>query len=192
MSRPGQRSSGQRSSDQRSSGQRSSGKEESGERADGKGAEVANKEELYPPGRLLGVDVGAVRTGLARTDPFRLFPTPVGTFSPKQALLEIEHQVKHEGPVAAVIVGYPLSLEGEKTHGTQHVEKFIRQLKKRLPGLPVLTMDERFSTKIARRLLVESGVPKKKRAQKGRVDVAAASWILQEFLEANPEWNTAV
>jgi RNAse H-fold protein YqgF len=146
----------------------------------------------YPPGCLLGVDVGAVRNGLARTDPFRLFPTPVGTFSPKEALQEIEHQVKHEGPVAAVIVGYPLSLEGEKTHGTQHVENFIRQLKKRLPGLPVLTMDERFSTKIARRLLVESGVPKKKRAQKGRVDVAAASWILQEFLEANPEWSTAV
>lgn len=142
-----------------------------------------------PNGRLLGVDVGTVRTGIARTDPFRLFATPVGTFSPPDALQEIERQVKEEGPIAGVVVGYPLTLEGEKTHGTAPVEKFIRKLKKRLPGLMVITMDERFSSRIARRLLVESGVPKKKRAKKGRVDVAAAAWILQEFLEAHPEWT---
>lgn len=137
-------------------------------------------------GRLLGIDVGGKRVGLARTDPFKTFATPVGTFSPDESFRQIGEQVNLSVPVDGIVVGWPLTPQGERTHATSLVEAYIRKLEKKFPDIPIYKIDERYSSRDARKILVESGVPRKKRQEKGRVDQAAAAYLLQEFLESNP------
>lgn len=137
-------------------------------------------------GRLIGIDVGSKRVGIARTDLFKTFAAPVGTFSPDESYKEMDRQIKMEGPVDGIVVGWPLTPQGDPTHSTQLVKDYIKKLKKKYPSIPTYTIDERFSSRDARRILVNSGVPKKKREEKGRVDQAAAAYLLQQFLESNP------
>lgn len=138
-------------------------------------------------GRILGVDVGSKRVGLARTDLLRTSANPIGTFTPHQSFAEIKNQIEHEGPVLAIVVGWPLTPQGKPTHATPLVNKYLKQLKKKCRGIKLYTFDERYSSKQAMKLMVESGVPKKKRNQKGRLDQAAAALILNQFLEAHPD-----
>ncbi|MCG2588629.1 Holliday junction resolvase RuvX [Rhodohalobacter sulfatireducens] len=138
-------------------------------------------------GRILGVDVGSKRVGLARTDLLRTNANPFGTFPPNQSIREIEKQVKNEGPVKAIVVGWPLTPQGDPTNATGLVENYIKSLEKKFRDIKIYKMDERYTSRQAQNLLVEAGVPKKKRREKGRVDQAAAALILQQFLEAHPE-----
>ncbi|MFO7845422.1 MAG: Holliday junction resolvase RuvX [Balneolaceae bacterium] len=137
-------------------------------------------------GRLLGVDVGGKRVGLARTDPLKTFASTIGTFSPKESFRVIKAQVKMEGPIEGIVVGWPLTPQGDRTHATSLVEEYIKQLRQRFPDITVYTIDERYSSRKAEQIMIASGVPKKKRRKKGRVDQAAAAYLLQEFLESNP------
>lgn len=138
-------------------------------------------------GRILGVDVGSKRVGLARTDLLRTNANPIGTFSPRDSFHEIEHQINHEGPVIGIVVGWPLSPQGERTHSTELAVHFINTLKNKFKGLEIYKMDERYSSLEAMEFMVESGVSKERRNKKGRLDQAAAAHILQQFLEAHPE-----
>lgn len=138
-------------------------------------------------GRILGVDVGSKRVGLARTDLLRTSANPIGTFSPHQSFAEIKDQIENEGPVCAIVVGWPLTPQGEPTHATPLVTEYLNQLKKKCRGVKLYTFDERYTSKQAMKLMVESGVPKKKRHKKGRLDQAAAALILNQFLEAHPD-----
>jgi putative Holliday junction resolvase len=124
--------------------------------------------------------------GLARTDPFKSFASTIGTFSPEESFLEIERQIKTAGPITGFVVGWPLTPQGNRTHATGLVEEYVKKLKKRFPDVETHMIDERFSSRDARKILVESGVPKKKRSKKGRVDQAVAAYLLQQFLESNP------
>ena len=137
-------------------------------------------------GRLIGIDVGSKRVGIARTDLFKTFAAPVGTFSPDESYKEVGRQIKMDGPVVGIVIGWPLTPQGDPTHSTQLVEDYIKKLKEKYPSIPTYTIDERFSSRDARKILVNSGVPKKKREEKGRVDQAAAAYLLQQFLESNP------
>lgn len=136
-------------------------------------------------GRLIGVDVGGKRVGLARSDPFNSFASTIGTYSPGESFEEIGRQFKTAGPISGFVIGWPLTPQGGRTHATGLVEKYIKKLRKKFPGAEIHMIDERFSSRDARRILVESGVPKKKRSKKGRVDEAAAAYLLQQFLESN-------
>ncbi|WP_234569752.1 Holliday junction resolvase RuvX [Rhodohalobacter sp. 614A] len=138
-------------------------------------------------GRVLGVDVGSKRVGLARTDLLRTNANPFGTFAPDESIIEIERQVKSEGPIKAIVVGWPLTPQGDPTDATELVENYINTLKNKFRDVKIYTMDERYSSRQAQKLMVDAGVPKMKRRQKGRVDQAAAALILQQFLEAYPE-----
>lgn len=138
-------------------------------------------------GRILGVDVGSKRVGLARTDLLRTTANSFGTFSPDQSIREIGKQVKNEGPVKAIVVGWPLTPQGDPTDATELVKNYIKSLEKKFKDIKIYKMDERYTSRQALKLMVEAGVPKKKRREKGRVDQAAAALILQEFLEAHPE-----
>lgn len=138
-------------------------------------------------GRLIGVDVGSKRVGLARTDLLKTGANPIGTYSPTDSLEEIRQQIDREGPINGIVVGWPLTPQGDVTHATPVVTEYIKKLKKKFPEMQVYKMDERYSSRQALKLMVESGVPKKKRQEKGRLDQAAAALILQEFLEARPE-----
>jgi putative holliday junction resolvase len=140
-------------------------------------------------GRILGVDVGSKRVGIARTDLLRTNANPIGTFTPEESFKEIERQIKEEGPVRAVVVGWPLTPQGERTHATQMAEDYFRHLTKKYKkkGIGVFKFDERYSSKEAMKLMTEAGVSRSKRHEKGRLDQAAAALILQQFLEAHPE-----
>jgi putative holliday junction resolvase len=138
-------------------------------------------------GRILGVDVGGKRVGLARTDLLRTVANPIGTFTPEDSFEQIQQQVLQEGPVIGIVVGWPLTPQGNPTDSTQMVSDYIRHLEKTYPGIPIYRMDERFSSKEAMEAMKQAGVARAKRYQKGRLDQAAAALILQEFLEAHPE-----
>jgi len=138
-------------------------------------------------GRILGVDVGSKRVGLARTDPMRIFASPIGTFSPEASFREIERQVLLEGPVIGIVVGWPLTPQGKKTTSTDLVVQYINALRNKYKSIEIYKMDERYTSKDAMDILEESGVSKKRRNQKGRLDQAAAALILQQFIQANPE-----
>lgn len=138
-------------------------------------------------GRILGVDVGGKRVGIARTDLLRTTANTVGTFSPEDSFKEIERQIIKEGPVKAVVVGWPLTPQGHPTHATHLAADYIRHLKNKYKDIEVFRFDERFSSKEAMELMYETGVSRRKREEKGRLDQAAAALILQQFLEAHPE-----
>lgn len=138
-------------------------------------------------GRILGVDVGSKRVGLARTDFLRTVANPIGAFSPKNSFIEIKKQIQEYGPVKAIVVGWPLTPQGASTHATRLAEEYLKALNNKFKGIELYTMDERYSSRQAMDIMVESGVPKKKRHRKGRLDQVAASVILTNFLEAHPE-----
>ncbi len=138
-------------------------------------------------GRLLGVDVGHKRVGLARTDLLKTIANPIGTFTPENSFKEIKKQAETEGPVSGIVVGWPLTPQGHPTDSTSFVKEYINRLKKEHKEIKIYKMDERYTSRQAQQIMVESGVPKKKRRKKGRLDQAAAALILQQFLEARPE-----
>jgi putative Holliday junction resolvase len=133
-------------------------------------------------GRVIGIDYGRKRVGVAITDPMQIIATAVGTFTPAEtiALIRDYHQ---KGALESVVVGLPKGLDNLETDGTQPALKFINQLKKLFPGLPVLEEDERFTSKIAKDTLVASGMKKSERRKKENLDKVSAVLILQSFLE---------
>jgi putative Holliday junction resolvase len=132
--------------------------------------------------RYLGIDVGRKRIGLARSDLLRIAANPIGTFTQEEIWDAIEDQVKN-GSVSLFVVGWPLLPSGDEGKATEMVQAFINRLVKLYPDIPVAEVDERYTSQKARQHLVESGVSKKEREKKGRIDKAAAAVILQYYLE---------
>jgi putative holliday junction resolvase len=137
-------------------------------------------------GRIIGIDVGTKRVGLARSDLLQTSANPAGTFSPEQVFSELEKYQK-DYPIYAFVVGWPLSASGEITKSTGMAKAFIKKLNKHFPDIPVYKMDERYSSKQAVQNMIQSGIPKMKRREKERVDQAAAALILQKFLELHSD-----
>jgi putative Holliday junction resolvase len=134
--------------------------------------------------RLIGIDVGKKRVGIAQTDLLQTIASPVGTFSPEKVFTEIGNIVDHS-PVKKFVIGWPLSLSGEEGPATQMVEKFIRKLQNKFPDIDIIKIDERYTSSRAKDMMLEAGVPQKKRREKGRVDRIAAAIILQNYLDSN-------
>lgn len=134
-------------------------------------------------GRLIGMDVGLKRIGIARTDPLQLSVNPVATWAPSDVIDGI-HGMFEEGPIAAFVVGWPLHSDGREGESTRMVSRFIERLKKAFPDVPVERVDERYSSQQAMELLIEMGVPRSKRAEKGMLDQAAAVLILHHYLKS--------
>lgn len=139
-------------------------------------------------GRFIGIDVGTRRVGLARSDLLQTSANPAGTFDPGDVFEELDRYF-HEGSLLGFVVGWPLSAEGRRTESTRMVERFINKLRGRYPSIPVYRVDERYSSKLALRTLVDAGVPKQRRREKGRVDQTAAALLLQQFLETGTTWS---
>ena len=134
--------------------------------------------------RLIGIDVGKKRVGIAQTDLLQTIANPVGTFSPENVFTEIGNIVEH-APVKKFVIGWPLSLSGDEGSATQMVEAFIKKLQQKFPEIEIIKVDERYTSSQARDIMLEAGVPKKKRQEKGRVDRIAAAIILQNYLDSN-------
>jgi len=128
------------------------------------------------------VDYGTRRVGLAVTDPLRLFAQPLGTFSPGEAVERLK-QLRDGDGLETVVLGWPLTEAGEEGPATRRVEPFFGRLRNALPGVAVVKHDERFTSRRAAEALVQAGVRKKARREKGRLDAVAATLILQDYLE---------
>lgn len=135
-------------------------------------------------GRIIGIDVGTKRTGLARTDLLRTSANPIGTYDSREVFDVLEELIYSEREqVVKLVVGWPLTPEGKEGNATEWVEKFINLLRDRFPDIQIEKMDERYTSKEAVQAMVEAGVPKMKRREKERIDQAAAAIILQKYLQ---------
>lgn len=140
---------------------------------------------MHSYARLIGIDVGKKRCGLAQTDLLKTISSPVGTFSPDEIIIKIS-QIVEKSPVEAFVVGWPLTPNGEEGSATQMVQEFINRLHKIHRDIPVIKIDERYTSVQAKDVMFEIGIPKKKRRQKERVDRIAAALILQNYLDSKP------
>lgn len=131
--------------------------------------------------RILSIDYGSKRTGIAVTDPFKIIATGLAGLHTKDLELFLTNYFQKE-EVELVIIGNPLNLDDSPTHATMLVQAFINRFKKLFPHLPIVKVDERFTSKLAVRSMVESGMKKKNRQNKNIVDEIAATIMLQEYL----------
>jgi len=139
---------------------------------------------LHNYARLIGIDVGKKRVGIAQTDLLKTIASTVGTFSPEEVITEIK-KITDKETVEKFVVGWPLSLKGEEGSATQMVQEFIKKLRQAFPNIDIAKVDERYTSNQARDIMIKTGIPKKKRQQKGRVDQIAAAIILQNYLDTN-------
>lgn len=140
-------------------------------------------ESLDGAARAVGVDVGTKRVGLAKSDPLRLFAQVEGTYAPAAALAELQRLAREEG-IDVVVVGWPLTEEGEEGDATEMVDAFVEDVREALGAVDVVRRDERYTSEMAKDLLRRAGVSQPGRYDKGRVDAAAAAVILQDYLDA--------
>jgi putative Holliday junction resolvase len=133
-------------------------------------------------GRVLAIDYGLKRTGLAVTDPLQIIATPLDTV-PTANLLTFLKQYCQREPVDAFVIGMPKNLKNQDSEIAPMVRKFVVTLETAFSDKPVHQVDERFTSSIAQRAMIEGGMKKKDRQVKGNVDKISATLILQSFLE---------
>lgn len=133
--------------------------------------------------RILAIDYGTKRVGLAVTDELKIIATSLGTVHAKDA---IEYLKKYttENTVETFVVGLPKRMDGSASQSEKYIQAFINGLRKNFPAVPVLRYDERFTSKIASQTLIDSGVKKKDRKNKELLDTVSAVLILQDYLNS--------
>ncbi|GAB4425860.1 MAG: Holliday junction resolvase RuvX [Bacteroidia bacterium] len=132
--------------------------------------------------RILAIDYGARRTGLAWTDPMQIIATGVGTVDTARLHETLARYVATED-IEAFVLGFPTRLDGSDTHVTQDVRDLAAHLQQQYPGRPVHLWDERFSSAQAMRAMIDSGVKQKQRRDKQLINEVSAVLILQGFME---------
>ncbi|TRX51622.1 Holliday junction resolvase RuvX [Fulvivirga sp. M361] len=135
-------------------------------------------------GRILALDYGIKRTGVAVTDPLQIIATPLDTVDTK-TLLDFLKRYCVEEAVETIVIGMPKDLQNRDTHATVPVKKVIQSLEHVLPAIPIVQVDERFTSKMAFDTMLAAGVKKKDRRNKANVDKLSATIILQSFLDQN-------
>ncbi|MDR3184670.1 MAG: Holliday junction resolvase RuvX [Prevotellaceae bacterium] len=132
--------------------------------------------------RIVAIDYGLKRTGLAVTDPLQLIATPLATVD-TTALMDYLKEYAGKEAVECFVVGYPKNLDNTPAAAARHVDPFLQHLRRQFPGVGVVLEDERFTSKIAFRAMIDGGVKKMDRRNKGMVDRVSAVIILQSYLE---------
>lgn len=133
--------------------------------------------------RILAIDYGQKRTGLAVTDPLQIIANGLTTVLTAQLETFVVDYVKRE-EVERIVVGLPRQNSGEYSENMRRITPFVNRLKKVLPGVPVEMVDERFTSVIAHRTMLEAGLKKKDRQNKALVDEISACIILQSYMES--------
>lgn len=131
--------------------------------------------------RILSIDYGGKRTGLAVTDPLQIIATGLQTIDSKELIPWLKKYLAME-TVELIIIGLPKNWDETDTHGTPLVQAAIKKIQKEFPSMALKTVDERYSSKMAKDAMLEMGMKKKDRRDKKNVDVIAATIILQEYL----------
>jgi putative Holliday junction resolvase len=132
-------------------------------------------------GRILAIDYGTKRVGLAVTDPLQIIATPLDTIHSAKLIAFLKGYLAQE-PVEAFVLGLPMRLDGTDTNNTVHVKQFNKLLVKNFPDHPVYLVDERFTSSIALDTLIAAGTTKKYRRDKGNIDKVSAVLILQTYM----------
>ena len=131
--------------------------------------------------RIISIDYGAKRTGLAVTDPLQIIATGLTTVESKQLIPFLKDYFAKE-EVELIIIGEPKNWDDTDTHATPLVEKIIKQLEKNFPKIPIKRVDERYTSKMAKDAMLEMGLKKMQRRDKKLVDEIAATIMLQEYM----------
>lgn len=134
--------------------------------------------------RILSIDYGKKRTGIAVTDPLQLIANGLATVSTSQLFDFLRDYVGRE-QVERIVIGKPMQPNGAPSENLQRVEQFVNRWRKACPAIPIEYYDERFTSVLAHRVLLDSGVKKKtRRENKGLVDEISATIILQDWMSA--------
>lgn len=131
--------------------------------------------------RILSIDYGLKRTGIAVTDPLQIIATGLTTVPSKELIAFLKDYFSRE-TVELIIIGEPKNWDDTDTHATPLVEKCIKDLQKNFPQVPIKKVDERYTSKMAKDAMLEMGLKKKERRNKALVDEIAATIMLQEYL----------
>lgn len=133
--------------------------------------------------RILCIDYGKKRSGIAATDPLQIIATGLTTVDSEALIFWLKQYVKAED-VTKVLIGYPLALDNSPTDATPLVDKFIRNFKMVFPQLQIETVDEQFTSKMASAAMIDMGMKKKDRQKKENTDELSATIMLQEYLQS--------
>jgi putative Holliday junction resolvase len=133
-------------------------------------------------GRLLGIDFGTKRIGLAVTDPLQIFASPLKTVRNQDFEAFLTEYLKTES-IEEFVIGYPVQMNNHPSESVKYINPFIKKIEKLFPGKPVHLVDERFTSGMALKTMIEGGVKKKDRQNKSMVDKISASIILQSYLD---------
>ena len=132
--------------------------------------------------RIIGIDYGRRRTGLATSDPLGIFASALDTVDSTKLIDYLKNYAEKER-IVHFAVGYPVNLDGKPSEALADVKAFLKQLEKNFPGIPVTLEDERFTSVLAHRAMIDGGMKYKDRRNKASVDKIAAAIILQGFLD---------
>ena len=132
--------------------------------------------------RIIAIDYGGKRTGLAVTDPLKIIATGLTTIDSKEMIPFLKKYFLQE-EVELIIIGEPKNWDDSDTHATPLVNEAIKKLKKEFPQIPLKTVDERYTSKMAKQAMTQMGMKKKARQNKRTVDEIAATIMLQEYMQ---------
>jgi len=131
--------------------------------------------------RILAIDYGAKRTGLAVTDPLQIIASGLTTVPTSELFSFLANYFQQES-VSKIIIGMPKRLNNEPSEIAEEIQQFIVAFQNKYPDIPIETLDERFTSKIAFQSMIDGGMKKKQRQNKGLVDEIAATILLQDYL----------
>lgn len=135
-------------------------------------------------GRILAIDYGTKRTGLAVTDPMQIIASGLTTVDTKELIQYLKTYVTTE-EVEKFVVGEPKHMDNTASESEVHIQKFLEKLSKEFTNIPIVRVDERFTSKMAFQTMIDSGLKKKQRQNKALVDEISATLILQSYLASN-------
>ncbi|MCF8231111.1 MAG: Holliday junction resolvase RuvX [Bacteroidales bacterium] len=134
-------------------------------------------------GRIVAIDYGKKRVGIAATDELQMIANGVTTVSAEKVLEYLKDYCSRE-PVERFVVGEPKQMNNSDSEAVAFIKPFLKKLSKSFPDIPVERMDERFTSKMAFQTMIDSGMKKKQRQNKALVDQISATIILQSYLES--------
>lgn len=132
--------------------------------------------------RIVGIDYGRKRVGVAVSDPLRIFASALETV-PSAKIIEYLQKYAASEPIERFVVGYPVNLDGRPSEAAKDVDAFLNLLRKKFPSVPVSLEDERFTSVLAHRAMIDGGVRKMDRRDKSAVDKVSAALILQTYMD---------
>ena len=132
--------------------------------------------------RTIGIDFGSARVGLAVSDPLGIFASPLETV-PTAKIIEYLQKYSQTETIVRFVLGYPLNLNGAHAAAAADVDKFIPRLQAAFPDVPITLEDERFTSVLAHRAMIDGGMKKSDRRDKNSVDRISAAIILQSYLD---------